>query len=70
MATVVSPVTGTVWKLEVSLGDDVQEGDELMILESMKMEIPVEAEDDGQVKAILCEEGDSIAEGQPLVELG
>ena len=70
MTTVVSPVTGTVWKVEVSIGDDVQEGDELMILESMKMEIPVEAEDDGKVTALLCEEGESIAEGQPLLELG
>ncbi len=69
MAIVMSPVTGTVWKLEVSVGDDVQEGEELMILESMKMEIPVEADDDGRVTAILCEEGESIQEGQPLVEL-
>jgi len=70
MPTVLSPVTGTVWKLGVSVGDDVREGDELMVLESMKMEIPVEADDDGQVTAILCREGQSIAEGQPLVELG
>lgn len=69
MATVVSPVTGTVWKLGVAVGDEVQEGDELMILESMKMEIPVEAEERGQVKEIMCQEGDSITEGQPLVEL-
>lgn len=70
MAPVVSPVTGTVWKVEVSVGDVVHEGEELMILESMKMEIPVEADDDGKVTAILCEEGDSITEGQPLVEVG
>jgi acetyl-CoA carboxylase biotin carboxyl carrier protein len=69
MVTVTSPVTGTVWKLEVSVGDEVQEGEELMILESMKMEIPVEAEDHGQVTAILCGEGDSITEGQPLIEI-
>jgi biotin carboxyl carrier protein len=69
MEIVPSPVTGTVWKVLVSVGDMVQEGAELMILESMKMEIPVEAECGGEVAAILCSEGDSIAEGNPLVEL-
>jgi len=69
MASVLSPVTGSVWKIQVSVGDTVQEGDELMILESMKMEIPVEAEEDGSVAAILCEEGESVADGQALVEL-
>jgi biotin carboxyl carrier protein len=69
MASVLSPVTGSVWKIQVSVGDSVQEGDELMILESMKMEIPVEAEEDGTVAAILCAEGESVADGQALVEL-
>ena len=62
-------ITGTVWKIEVNLGDTVQEGDTVVILESMKMEMPVEAEDPGTVKEILCEEGQSVSEGDSLVVL-
>jgi acetyl-CoA carboxylase biotin carboxyl carrier protein len=63
-------ITGTVWKIEVSVGDEVDEGDTVVILESMKMEMPVEAEDAGTVKEILCEEGQAVSEGDPLVVLG
>ena len=69
MANVEAHITGTVWKIEVEVGDTVEEGDTVVILESMKMEMPVEAEDDGTVKAILVEEGQSVSEGDPLVEL-
>jgi acetyl-CoA carboxylase biotin carboxyl carrier protein len=62
-------ITGTVWKVEVSVGDEVDEGDTVVILESMKMEMPVEAEDGGTVKEILCEEGQAVSEGDPLVVL-
>jgi len=62
-------ITGTVWKIEVEIGDNVQEGDTVVILESMKMEMPVEAEDSGVVKEILCEEGQSVSEGDALVVL-
>jgi acetyl-CoA carboxylase biotin carboxyl carrier protein len=62
-------ITGTVWKIEVEVGDSVQEGDAVVILESMKMEMPVEAEDPGVVKEILCSEGQSVSEGDPLVVL-
>jgi acetyl-CoA carboxylase biotin carboxyl carrier protein len=62
-------ITGTVWKIEVEVGDTVQEGDTVVILESMKMEMPVEAEDEGVVKEILCEEGQSVSEGDTLVVL-
>jgi len=62
-------ITGTVWKIEVSVGDSVDEGDTVVILESMKMEMPVEAEDAGTVKEILCEEGQAVNEGDPLVVL-
>jgi acetyl-CoA carboxylase biotin carboxyl carrier protein len=62
-------ITGTVWKIEVSVGDNVDEGDTVVILESMKMEMPVEAEDAGTVKEILCEEGQAVNEGDPLVVL-
>ena len=62
-------ITGTVWKVEVDLGDSVEEGDTVVILESMKMEMPVEAEDAGVVTEILCEEGQSVSEGEGLVVL-
>ena len=62
-------ITGTIWKIEVEVGDHVGEGDTVVILESMKMEMPVEAEDGGVVKAILVEEGQSVSEGDTLVVL-
>jgi acetyl-CoA carboxylase biotin carboxyl carrier protein len=62
-------ITGTVWKIECQVGQEVEEGDTLVILESMKMEMPVEAEDEGVVKEVLCEEGQSVAEGDSLVVL-
>jgi len=62
-------ITGTVWKIEVAVGDDVDEGDTVVILESMKMEMPVEAEDAGTVAEILCEEGQAVNEGDALVVL-
>jgi acetyl-CoA carboxylase biotin carboxyl carrier protein len=62
-------ITGTVWKIEVKVGDSVDEGDTVVILESMKMEMPVEAEDGGTVKEILCEEGQAVNEGDALVVL-
>jgi acetyl-CoA carboxylase biotin carboxyl carrier protein len=62
-------ITGTVWKIEVEVGDQVEEGDTVLILESMKMEMPVEAEDAGTVSEIRCEEGQSVSEGETLVVL-
>jgi acetyl-CoA carboxylase biotin carboxyl carrier protein len=62
-------ITGTVWKIECKIGDEVEEGDTLVILESMKMEMPVEAEDEGTVKEIVCEEGQAVSEGDTLVVL-
>ncbi|HEY5977354.1 MAG TPA: acetyl-CoA carboxylase biotin carboxyl carrier protein subunit [Solirubrobacterales bacterium] len=69
MADIAAHITGNVWKIEVSVGDKVEDGDTVVILESMKMEIPVEAEDDGTVKEIRCAEGDSVSEGDVLVVL-
>jgi acetyl-CoA carboxylase biotin carboxyl carrier protein len=69
MADVAAHITGTVWKIEVKVGQKVSSGDTLVILESMKMEMPVEAEDDGTVKQIVCEEGQSVSEGDTLVVL-
>ena len=70
MATSVpAHITGTVWKIEAKVGDAVTEGQTLVILESMKMEMPVEAEDTGTVSAIHVEEGQAVREGEPLVTL-
>ena len=57
MPEVEAHITGTVWKIEVEVGDSVEEGDTVVILESMKMEMPVEAEDPGVVKEICCRRG-------------
>jgi acetyl-CoA carboxylase biotin carboxyl carrier protein len=62
-------ITGTVWKIEVAVGDSVEEGDTVVVLESMKMEMPVEAEDPGVVKEIRCAEGQAVSEGDTLVVL-
>jgi acetyl-CoA carboxylase biotin carboxyl carrier protein len=69
VATVDAHITGTVWKIEVEVGDEVEEGDIVAILESMKMEMPVEAETSGTVAEILCEEGQAVNEGDPLARL-
>jgi acetyl-CoA carboxylase biotin carboxyl carrier protein len=70
MSNIEAHITGTVWKIVVNPGDSVEEGDTVVIIESMKMEMPVEAEDDGVVKQIFCAEGQAVAEGDALVELG
>jgi acetyl-CoA carboxylase biotin carboxyl carrier protein len=70
MATSVNAhITGTVWKIEVKVGDAVTEGQTVVILESMKMEMPVESPSEGRVTAVLVKEGASVEEGAPLVEL-
>lgn len=69
MPDVEAHITGTVWKIEVEVGDSVEEGDTVLVLESMKMEMPVEAEDSGKVKEILCEEGQAVNEGDTLIVL-
>jgi acetyl-CoA carboxylase biotin carboxyl carrier protein len=70
MIDVPAHITGTVWKIEKKVGDAVVSGDVLIILESMKMEMPIEAPEDGVVKEIRCKETDSVSEGQVLVVLG
>jgi acetyl-CoA carboxylase biotin carboxyl carrier protein len=69
VAEVEANITGTVWKIEVSVGDTIEEGDTVVILESMKMEMPIEAEDAGTVAEIRVEEGQSVQEGDVLVVL-
>jgi acetyl-CoA carboxylase biotin carboxyl carrier protein len=62
-------ITGTVWKIEVKVGDSVDEGTVVAILESMKMEMPVESEEMGVVETIHVTEGQAVTEGAPLVTL-
>jgi acetyl-CoA carboxylase biotin carboxyl carrier protein len=62
-------ITGTVWKIEKQVGDTVAAGDVLVILESMKMEMPIEAPEDGKVKEIRCKEAQAVNEGDVLVVL-
>jgi acetyl-CoA carboxylase biotin carboxyl carrier protein len=64
-----SEIAGAVWKIEVAVGDRVAEDDPLLILEAMKMEIPLLAPRSGVVTAILVTEGERIAEGDVAVVL-
>lgn len=64
-----SPVTGLVWKRLATVGETLSEGDTIMLIESMKMEIPVDMPRAGVLKAILVKEEDSVAEGQAVAEI-
>ena len=66
---VISEVKGKVWQLEAKVGDSIDEDDPVIILESMKMEIPVVAPADGTIKEILVKEGDPVDEGQVIATL-
>ena len=59
-------ITGNVWKIEKAVGDTIEDGEVILILESMKMEIPVEAPTAGRLAEICVEEGQSIEEGAVL----
>ena len=61
-----SEVTGRIWKIITESGNEVSEGDTILILESMKMEIPVEAPCDGTLLEILLSEGESVVEEQAV----
>ena len=62
-------VSGNVWKIEKQVGDTVAEDDVIMILESMKMEIPIEATEDGVITEILVSENDQVEEDQVVAIL-
>lgn len=69
MLKIKSEVTGTVWKVLVNAGQCVQADEVLVIVESMKMEIPIAAERAGQVVEVFVTEGDSVAEDQIVIQL-
>jgi len=64
-----SEVTGSVWKLLKQPGDAIASGDEIMLIESMKMEIPVVADEDGTLAELMVAEGDPIQEGQVVATI-
>lgn len=67
MATnITAHITGTVWKIEKQRGDAIASGEPVLILESMKMEMPVESPVSGKVTEIRCAEGDAVEEGAVL----
>jgi biotin carboxyl carrier protein len=63
-------MVANVWKVVVSAGDTVSDGDTLVILESMKMEIPVVAESDGTITELAVSEGDVVQEGDLIAVIG
>ena len=70
LQTITSPIAGLVAAVEVAEGGTVALGDTLIIVESMKMEIPVESEVAGTVRRMLVAVGEPVAEGQAIAEIG
>ena len=66
---VAAHITGTVWKIQVKVGDRVEEEQSVVILESMKMEMPVESPASGRVASIAVSEGQPVEEGETLLTL-
>ncbi len=70
MVEVCAELVGSVWKIRAAVGDVTQEDDVLLVLESMKMEVPVLSPVGGSVLCVLVSEGDAVVEGQVLVRIG
>ena len=70
MGKIRSEVSGSVWKVEVTVGQQVNEGDTLVVVESMKMEIPITAPAAGTVTDILVAEGEAVVDDQVILILG
>lgn len=66
---VLAPLSGAIWKITVALDEDVEEDDEVLIIEALKMETPVYSPCDGKVKEIYVKEGDAVEEDQPLMSI-
>ncbi len=69
MPHVLAPITGLIWKIRVQQGDEVAVDQVVVVIESMKLEIPVESEHAGVVTRIAVAEGDAVGEGDVLIEL-
>ena len=70
MTEIRAPITGSVWSIDVAVGDVVAADQTVLVLESMKLQIPVDAESAGTVTRILVAVGDTVREDDVLVELG
>jgi len=66
---ITSEMTGSIWKILATVGQEVSEGDTVMLIEAMKMEIPVIAAEGGTVAEILVKEGDMVADGDVVMRL-
>ena len=64
-----SEISGSIWKINCKVGDDIETGQEVLIIESMKMEIPVISNVSGTVTSIFVDEGEMVNEDQKLIEL-
>ena len=69
MSVIKIQMAGNLWKIHVKPGDVIEEGQEVVILESMKMEIPIISEEAGTVMKINVQEGDFVNEGDVLLEI-
>lgn len=69
MKTIAATMSGTVLQVLVQPGDRVESGQDVVILESMKMEVPVQATEGGTVKEVKVEVGTFVGDGDPLIEL-
>ena len=69
MTAVESPVSGNIWQILVAVGDSVKAGEELIVIESMKMEVPVDAPHDGTVAVLVVEVGQAVVQGEYLVTI-
>jgi len=67
MAELIASMAGTIFKVLVAAGDEVEAGQDVIVLESMKMEIPLQAGTDGKVSAVKVEEGQFVNEGEVLL---
>jgi acetyl-CoA carboxylase biotin carboxyl carrier protein len=69
MAEIQAPMSGNIWKILIKEGDKVNQDEELIIMEAMKMEIPVTAPDAGTIKSLLVKEGDPVEADSVLIIL-
>ncbi|WP_274626279.1 biotin/lipoyl-binding carrier protein [Arvimicrobium flavum] len=66
---IIGEMTGSIWKILAEPGQQVTEGDTVILIEAMKMEIPVAAPESGRVSEILVKEGDMVADGDVVMRL-
>lgn len=69
MTKIVAGMAGSIWKILVKEGDEVKAGEDVVILESMKMEIPISVEEDGIVTKVHVQEGDFVNDEDVVVEI-